>query len=218
MVLDPTLTLAYLVLATVLAVSPGPDVLFVVANGIRHQHKGAIAAAFGIAAGSFFHAIAAAVGISAVIKTFPVAFDLLKYSGAAYLFYLGMQALHSWVNQTAGHLDVNAQGIGASVWKVFYRGFITNLLNPKVIIFYLALLPQFVNVELGHVGLQAFFLGCIHNLIGLIFLIFIGLVAGQATDWLKQTHLGRHLEGIAGLFFVGLALRLILSDRPGNAA
>jgi len=101
-----------------------------------------------------------------------------------------------------------------SVFKVFKRGLVTNLLNPKVIIFYIALLPQFVNTELGHVGLQIVLLGCIHTLIGLLYLLVISVLVGNAAQWITRTQFGRWLDAIAGVFFVGLALRLALSTRP----
>ena len=209
MILDPNLTTAYIVLATALAVSPGPDVLFVVANGMRHKAKGAIASALGIGCGSILHAIAAAMGVSAIVAASPTAFEILKWSGAAYLLYLGIQTLRSW-RAYSNRLDPKDVPVEISAWNVFRRGLITNILNPKVIVFYLALLPQFVSVSLGHVGLQIFLLGSIHNAIGLIFLLCVGFAAGRAAGWLRTTNLGKYMDGIAGLFFVGLALHLAI--------
>ena len=213
MILDPTLTSAYVILATALAVAPGPDVLFVVANGMQHRVKGAIASALGIGAGSVLHALAAALGISAIIAASPAAFDILRYAGAAYLAYLGVQALRSWLNYS-NNLDPDQAVVEISAWSVFRRGLITNVLNPKVIVFYLALLPQFISVELGNVGLQIFLLGCIHNVIGITFLIGIGLAAGKASGWLARTSFGKWMDGIAGIFFLGLAVRLLVSGKP----
>ena len=213
--LDTDLTIAYIALATALAVSPGPDVLFVVANGMRHKIKGAIASALGIGFGSILHALAAALGISAVIVASPTAFEILKYAGAGYLLFLGIQALKSWWAYS-NTLDTNKAPVEVSVWNVFRRGLITNILNPKVIVFYLALLPQFVNVELGNVGFQIFLLGSIHNIIGMIFLIGVGLAAGKASNWLAVTSFGKWMDGIAGLFFIGLAMRLAVSGKPEN--
>lgn len=212
MILDPTLTAAYVLLATALAVAPGPDVLFVVANGMQHRVKGAIASALGIGAGSVLHALAAALGISAVVAASPTAFDILRYAGAAYLAYLGVQALRSWWNYS-NNLDPNQAVVEISAWNVFRLGLITNILNPKVVVFYLALLPQFISVELGNVGLQIFLLGCIHNIIGITFLICIGLAAGKASGWLARTSFGKWMDGIAGVFFIGLAVRLVVSGK-----
>ena len=212
MLLDPTLTAAYLVVALAVALSPGPDVLFVLANSMQHRMKGAVASALGIGAGSLVHALAAAVGISALIAASPLAFDMLRYAGAAYLAYLGIKALQSWY-RGAQPIAAGAKSETTAL-RVFQRALITNLLNPKVIVFYLALLPQFVSAQLGHVGLQIFLLGAIHAGIGVIYLSAIGFAAGRASDWLATTSFGRWMDGIAGVFFLGLAVRLAVSGRP----
>ena len=213
MILDPTLTTAYILLATALAIAPGPDVLFVVANGMQHRAKGAIASALGIGSGSVLHAIAAALGISAIVAASPMAFEILRCAGAAYLAFLGIQALRSWW-EYSNNLVTNQAVIEISAWNVFRRGLITNILNPKVVIFYLALMPQFINIELGNVGLQIFLLGCIHNIIGITFLICIGLAAGKASGWLARTSFGKWMDAVAGVFFLGLAVRLLISGKP----
>ena len=215
MILDPTLTAAYIVLATALAVAPGPDVLFVVANGMKHRARGAIASALGIGLGSVGHATAAALGVSALLAASPAAFEVLRYAGAAYLVYLGAMTLRSWWTQKNTPGPETPQ-VALSVLRVFWRGVLTNILNPKMIVFYLALLPQFINVDLGHPGLQIFLLGGIHNLIGTTFLICIGLAAGKASGWLATTGFGKWMDAIAGVFFMGLALRLLVSGKPGN--
>ena len=136
----------------------------------------------------------------------------MKYLGAAYLAYLGIQALIAFFKNSAPGLELQkAQEVSGR--EIFIRALITNLLNPKVIIFYLALLPQFVSVELGFVGLQIFLLGSIHAGIGLAFLVVVGLMAGRAAGWLQTTSAGRWLDGIAGVFFLGLAARLALTGR-----
>ena len=212
MILDPTLTAAYVVLAAAMAFSPGPDVMFVVANAMRHQVKGAVASALGICVGSLVHALAAALGVSAIIAASPLAFQIMKYLGAVYLAFLGIQALIAFFKKSDSKLELQtAQQISAR--QIFFRALITNLLNPKVIIFYLALLPQFVSVELGFVGLQIFLLGSIHAGIGLAFLVVVGLMAGRAAGWLQTTSAGRWLDGLAGVFFLGLAIRLALTGR-----
>lgn len=215
MILDPTLTAAYVVVAAALAIAPGPDVLFVLANGLRHKTCGAVASALGIGLGSVLHALAAVLGISALISASPIAFESIRYVGAAYLAYLAFGALRSWfvVSNTE---RTQAGKVETSPRRVFLRGLITNVLNPKVVIFYLALLPQFVNPELGNIGLQIFLLGCIHNVIGISFLIGVGLAAGSVSSWIAKTNFGRWLDAIAAVFFLGLAVRLAVTGRPDN--
>ena len=98
MILDPDLTAAYIVVAFALAVIPGPDVIFVVANGMQHRMRGAIASVLGIGCGSLGHAFAAAAGVSAILAASPLAFSVLQYAGVVYLAYLGMRALRSFWN------------------------------------------------------------------------------------------------------------------------
>ena len=186
--------------------------MFVLANSLRHKAMGAVAATLGVCTGTLLHSIAAAIGVSAVIAASPIAFELLRYGGAAYLLYLGIQSIASFFKAEASN---NNQTVAdaPSVFKVFKQGLITNLLNPKVIIFYIALLPQFVNTDLGHVGLQIVLLGFIHTSIGLIYLLVIGTLIGNAAGWITNTRFGNYLDAIAGVFFVGLALRLALSGR-----
>ena len=212
MFLDPTLLSAYLVVSVTLAVSPGPDFMYVLANGLKHKTKGAVAAVLGIAAGSLFHSIIAAMGISVLIKALPGAFEIIKILGAVYLLYLGLNALKDFYTSCRRKDEANAFSEVTSselnLLQIFKQGLITNILNPKMIIFFISLLPQFVNPDLGYVGLQIFTLGGIHNLIGSIFLIFIGVGSGNAAAFLAKSSFGRYLDLVAGLFFVGLAIRL----------
>ncbi len=210
--LDPSLTSAFLVLAIALVLSPGPDTLFVVASGLRHRAAGAVVSALGIGTGSALHGLAAALGVSALLAASPWFFEALRYAGAAYLVYLGAKALHAAL--FAPPPEATAQVAAAtSLGRVFRQGVITNLLNPKIVVFYLALLPQFVDPALGHVGLQMFLLSCIPNGLGTAYLMLVGLGSGAASGWLARRAFTRWLDGIAGGFFIGLALRLALGGR-----
>jgi threonine/homoserine/homoserine lactone efflux protein len=211
-VLDPTLLGAFVVVAAAVVVSPGPDTLFVLASGLRHRAAGAVAAALGIATGSTLHGLAAALGVSALLATAPWFFEALRFAGAAYLAYLGLRALRAALAPRPAH-SAAPQPAAASPLRVYRQAVITNLLNPKVIVFYLALLPQFVAPALGAVGLQIFLLGCIHASLGAVWLSLIGIGSGAAAGWLARRAFARCLDGIAGVFFIGLALRLALGGR-----
>lgn len=211
--LDPNLTLAYLIVATTVALSPGPDVLFVLANGLQHKARGAIAAAAGIAIGSLIHGLAAALGVAALLAANPLWFEVLRYAGAIYLIWLGIQSWRKLSNTTGRHGPrTNLTVQPKSTLSIFQSGLLTNLLNPKVIIFYLALLPQFVSLDIGRPGLQIFLLGTIHALIGLIYLIIIGVLAGTASASLARSRIGPWLNRISGAIFIALALRLMVQD------
>lgn len=214
MILDPSLTLAFLAFAGLLIVSPGPDTLFVVANGLRHGQRGALAAALGGAVGSLCHATAAAVGIGALVTASPAIFEAVRWMGAIYLAFLGVKALRNALAPQAEHAarSLPEQSLAA----VFRDGIVTSLLNPKMSAFYLAVLPQFANPALGSVGLQMFLLGCIHNILGTIYLVAIGSGAGRAAAMMASTSFRRWLDAAAGTFFVGLAIRLALQERPSR--
>lgn len=214
--LNPALLGAFLVVAAAVVVSPGPDTLFAVASGLRHRAAGAVAAALGIAAGSLLHGLAAALGVSALVATAPWLFEALRIAGAGYLVYLGLRALRAALAPQPAEESAKGavpQRVASSPLRVFRQAMITNLLNPKVIVFYLALLPQFVAPALGAVGLQMFLLGSIHAGLGALWLSLIGLGAGAAADWLARRAFARWLDGIAGVFFLGVALRLALGGR-----
>lgn len=214
MLLDPTLTLAFVAFAGLLVLSPGPDTLFVIASGLRHGSRGAVVASLGGATGSFCHASAAAAGIGVLIAASPVAFDLVRYAGAAYLAFLGMKALWSAVAERRIATATANAPQDESLWSVYRQGLVTSLLNPKMSAFYIAVLPQFTDPRLGSIGLQMFLLGTLHNLLGTVYLIAIGSGAGRVASVIGTGAGKRWLDGIAGVFFLGLAVRLALQDRP----
>ena len=213
MLLDPSLLAAFLMVAIAVALSPGPDVMFVLATSMQHKTRGALASALGICAGSLVHALAAAFGISALIASSPAAFTFLQFAGAAYLAWLAFKAFAACINPPA---PVMTSALQVPTTHVFRQALVTNMLNPKVIVFYLALLPQFVSLPLGHVGLQIFLLGCIHAGLGFVYLAVIGCAAGQASNWLRTSGFARWLDAVAGIVFLGLAVRIALFGRPMN--
>ena len=214
MLLNPSLFTAYLAVATLLALSPGPDTLFVLASSTSGGPRNGVAATLGISSASVGHASAAALGISAVIAASPVAFEALRIGGALYLAWMGVQAIwrlwRGWRDKDA-NIAASAR-VPAAV--AFRRGFVTNALNPKVIIFYIALLPQFVDVSLGHVPAQIFALGLVHNAIGTCCLIGLAVVSGRATQALaRNARVLAWLNGTAGAIYLILAARIILLER-----
>ncbi len=209
MLFDPTILVAYCGLALLLAVTPGPDMIFVIANGLRHGVRGALAASFGGAVGTVLHAFFAAIGVAGLLAALPMAFDLLRVLGALYLMFMGILALRA-VNVSQSKDNAIGAVYPTSLKTAFRRGFITNLLNPKIVIFYLALLPHFVDPDRGPVGLQMFVLGCIHNLFGIVVLICVGTLAGRASDILSGSGFKKLMDSAAGLTFLALSAMLVL--------
>ncbi len=148
--------LTFLVATVILNLTPGSDVLFVATQSIGGGLKGGISAAFGVSFGIIFHICAVAFGLAELLTYYPMAFHAVKLAGAAYLFFLAYQSLKN------GTIDFeNVQSSNLKVQANFLRGVLTNILNPKVALFFLAFLPQFIHAERGSLIQQTFFLGAI---------------------------------------------------------
>lgn len=213
--LDPHLVQLYLVAATVLVLAPGPDSLLVLSRSITDGRNAGVVATIGITVGNVVHSILAAAGISALIAASPALFDLLRYAGGAYLGWIGARALWSAItSRSADDGSVERPADSAPAHRVFLQALLTNLLNPKVILFYLAFVPQFVAPMLGHVAVQTFVLGSILAGLGCIYLLGVAaLSAGAARRVLSNARVKAVLDGVAGVLFLGFALRLLLTDR-----
>ena len=187
--------------AFILYLTPGADMMFTLASGVSGGPRAGAAAAAGISLGLLVHVIIAAVGIAALIRANPGAYDAIRYAGAAYLAYL---AYTSW---RATSDPTGRQG-RAGVTRAFKRGFVTNILNPKVALFVLALLPQFTDPAVGPIRDQILILGALLALGGVITDGLIGILAGLLADKLRAS--GRVMNRLSSLIFGGLAARLAL--------
>lgn len=215
MLVDPHLFQLYLVAAVVLVLMPGPDSLLIASRSLFEGRKAGWIAAAGTTAGNVVHAGLAALGISAVIAASPALFDAVRIAGAAYLAWLGLKALRQayrgWRAGDGVRLESVAQ---AGAWQTFSHAFLTNLLNPKVILFYLAFVPQFVSPAAGAVGLQTLVLGLV--LAGLAWLYHLGLAAlaaGTARRFVESARVRAVLDAASGVLFLGFAARLFLTER-----
>ena len=196
---EPHVLLTFLGAGIVLNLTPGADVAFTMASGLKGGKRSGIAAAIGITTGSLLHTVLAAFGLAAVLISYPIAFDAIRYLGAAYLLYLAWQA---WTQ--TGSLS-KSEG-ASSMRKAIAQGFLTNILNPKVALFILAFLPQFTNPQNGPVWLQMLILGGLFSSTGIIVTIAYGLLAGTLSDKLHSYQ--RPFNKITALIFGGLAARL----------
>ena len=193
-----------------LNLTPGNDMLYVIARSSGQGTKAGIISALGIGAGCVIHILAAVVGLSALIAQSAVAFDIIKYAGAAYLIYLGIRSVlrkkHSIkINRDLGEL---------SYQKIFWQGFITNVLNPKVALFFLAFLPQFINIDKGNTWLQILFLGSWFDMVGTLVNILVALLFGKIGAWLSQSPVFiQWQERITGTILIGLGIKVALSSK-----
>lgn len=196
---DPALLLAFVLAGLLLNITPGADFVFVAASGISGGPRIGMAAALGINLGVAVHIAAAALGVSALLMTFPLAYDLIRFAGAIYLLVLAWQA---W---RAGDLD---KGQAApTVITAIRRGFLTNVLNPKTALFIFAFIPQFTDPSIGSISAQIVLLGAIFLVNGFLFVLILGVLAGHLAEALKRRV--RVLNRITAVLFSGLAARLI---------
>src|SRR6266540_1274925 len=149
-VVDGRVLASYLAVVSVLMLTPGPDMLFVLASGIRGGSRAGFVAAVGVAVGETVHLLAAAAGLAAVFRAAPALYHLVRFAGAAYLLWLGLRTLRA----RGGDGMAEGRGGAASTRRAFWRGLLTNVLNPKMALFTLALLPQFVDPSRGRVPAQ----------------------------------------------------------------
>ncbi|WP_029007194.1 LysE family transporter [Azospirillum halopraeferens] len=214
MPLDPHLLQLYLVAVVLLILAPGPDSLLVLSRSVTNGRQAGFVATAGITLGNVVHALLAAAGVSALIAASPALFDTLRYVGAAYLAWIGGRALWSLaVARRTGAAAVPAAA-PAPARTIFATALLTNLLNPKVILFYLAFVPQFVAPDRGAVALQTFLLGLILAVGGCLFLLGVAAAsAGAARAALTSARLRGVLDGLCGVLFLGFAVRLLLTER-----
>lgn len=207
-----------------LNLTPGPDVLYIVSSALRGGARAGVVAALGITAGCFVHIFAAAIGVGALLLASATAFSVLKWMGAAYLLYVGVRLLlssgslgFSAVRPSAGGAVTAATELPEfpALVEIFRRGFLTNALNPKVALFFLAFVPQFIAPGAAHHTWAFLLLGFIFNLNAVPVNIGFALLAAWAAQRLDAVQRGmRWLDRIAGLMFVAFGLKLALTEHP----
>jgi threonine/homoserine/homoserine lactone efflux protein len=194
--------------ALVLLLVPGPAVLYIVARSVEQGRLAGFVSDLGIHAATLVHVLAAALGLSALLASSALAFSVVKYVGAAYLVWLGLKKIFG----RAENLDVTVASNRTPYAQLFREGFIVNLFNPKTALFFLAFLPQFVDVSRGHVAMQIVFLGLLFTLLGLVTDGCYALAAGTAGHWLKRSRVYLRFERyVSGVLFIGLGLTAALA-------
>ena len=201
--------LVFFTASVILALSPGPDNLFVLAQSAQKGRMAGIFVTLGLATGLIGHTIAVAFGLAAVVRSSILAFSILKFIGAAYLLYLAWQALMAGVS-TGSKKEVAVLSKG----NLYRRGIIMNLTNPKVSIFFMAFLPQFVDPQHGSVMLQFFQLGGIFIVATILVFSVISILAGGLGEKFSNSVSAQKIVNrLAAAVFVGLAVKLALSER-----
>jgi threonine/homoserine/homoserine lactone efflux protein len=207
--LDATRLTLFLVTAFVILVTPGPAVLYIVARSVDQGRLAGIVSTLGVGVGTMFHVAAAAFGVSALLAASATAFSVLKYLGAAYLVYLGIRKFME--RDVAGR---RYGGRSESLGRIFRQGVVVNVLNPKTALFFLAFLPQFIDVSKGHATMQMVILGLVFVIMGICSDGVWALAAGSAGSWLKK-HLGllRAQRYFSGSVFIALGVAVAFSGQ-----
>jgi threonine/homoserine/homoserine lactone efflux protein len=205
---EKTAFFTFLIAALALNLAPGPDMLYVIGRSVGQGRKAGIVSSLGVFVGCWMHILAAAFGIAALLRSSPMAFNVVRYAGAAYLIYLGIRLL-------VQKADLSSQQLKAeSLISIFRQGAITNMLNPKVAIFFLAFLPQFIDAHRGSVALQIVVLGLIFNVGGTLVNLAVAYAGGTLGELLRRNQsVARLQRQFTGLIFVGLGLRLAWQKR-----
>lgn len=213
--------LLFIAAGLVLNLTPGPDVLYIVSNALRSGARAGMAAALGTSAGVFVHIFAATIGVSAVLLASSAAFTALKWLGAAYLVYVGARLL---LLRTESAMVLEAASAHSTrlesqfdIRKVFLQGFWTNALNPKVALFFLAFLPQFIGPDVHNKPLAFFLLGLLFN----FNCLWVNLGWATAAAWLSRRvgvvqQTMAWLDKLAGALFIAFGLKLALTDNPSH--
>lgn len=199
--------LLFIVAVVVLCIVPGPDMAYMLARTVTQGRRAGLVAAVGINAGGYVHVLAAVLGLSAVLAASSTAFTILKWIGACYLTWIGIQAL---MTRSTSPTSAAAHGPAVSTRRIFLEGFLSDVLNPKVAIFFLALLPQFVtkDAEIG-VTAQLLILGTTCNCVAIAINVVLVFCASAATTAIRK-HGGwvTWLHRASGALFIGLGIRL----------
>jgi threonine/homoserine/homoserine lactone efflux protein len=207
---DTPLLIAFAIAALAVILSPGPDTLYVLSRSVGEGKLTGIVASFGISTGLCVHVAAASLGLSKLFEYAPLAFDVLRWAGVAYLLYLAWRAFTG----DSAPLNVSAGTERKQLLRAFSEAALTNLLNPKIIVFFIAFLPQFANPARGGVALQILLLGGMFILAGFCWLGVLALAFGYFGDWLKRSvRFWRWQRWIMGTSLGGIALWLALPAR-----
>ncbi|POX57337.1 lysine transporter LysE [Streptomyces sp. Ru71] len=203
--------LAFAAMSFLLIVIPGPSVLFVVGRALAQGRRAALTTVVGNTLGAYLLIVAVAFGIGSVVERSVLVFTSLKLAGAAYLVYLGVKA---WRERGSLRASFAGEGVAHGGLRTFLEGFAVGVTNPKTIVFFAAVLPQFVDREQGHVAVQMLLLGLVFNAIALASDTVWGLAAATARDWFARSPRRLSLVGgVGGLAMIGLGVTVAATGR-----
>ncbi|MCD7961971.1 MAG: LysE family translocator [Rikenellaceae bacterium] len=203
----------FITASVILTIMPGPDIIYVMIQGLTRGRKAGIAVSLGLCCGLFFHTMAAALGLSLIIANSPFLFNIVRYAGVAYLLYMGIKSFVSSgkSNNTAASENDTAQEGFLTLYK---RGITMNVLNPKVLIFFLAFLPQFIDQSGTSTTTDIFILGGLFALQALIIFTTVSLLSGYLSNMSGKFMSGRAVGIVNGIVYWGIAVIFLFSRGP----
>lgn len=207
--IEPTKFALFIGVSWALIIAPGPDMIYVITRGMAHGRRAGILSAIGVVCGILVHTTAAAFGLTLILQTSAFAFLFVKFIGAAYLLYLGIKA---WRHKSTFTLQTSSPASKSGA--LFWQGVLSNVLNPKIAIFFLAFLPQFVDKGSSRVPWQMVILGLTFAGFGLCFLLVVGYFSGTIGKWLTyRPRYAQFLQRLAGGILIGLGIRLAFTEK-----
>lgn len=208
MLISPEQFIGFLSAALLITISPGPDNLMVLSVGVSRGRRQGMVFGIGCALGCLSHTVLAALGVSALIAASPTAFGALKIIGGAYLVWLGIGALRSRGGARVAQTGLPDESLG----RLFAKGLFANAINPKVVLFFLSFLPQFVAADRGDASWQTAQLGLLFTAQAVVLFSLLGYFSGAVGAWInRHPGAGMWMDRVAGAVFVGLGLKLIIS-------
>jgi threonine/homoserine/homoserine lactone efflux protein len=206
---DPNVLVAFVLAASVLIISPGPDSMYTLTRSISDGRTAGVMAALGSSSGSIVHTTAAVIGLSALLQKSALAFTLVKFAGAAYLVYTGIQTLRS-----SEEFNISPENESYTPTQSYRSALMINVLNPKVALFFLAFLPQFIQVE-ANASVQIFTLGILFAGLGFIYQAILAVFSARARRVITEKELVKTaLRAVSGSVLVGFGVKLALERRP----
>jgi threonine/homoserine/homoserine lactone efflux protein len=201
----------FLLSGILLNLTPGNDTIFILSKSIGQGRKAGIVSALGISSGNVVHTILAAFGLSLIISKSILLFNIIKYAGAAYLIYIGIKMI---MDRSQLHTDRIAYGPAVNHWRIYVDGVVTNVLNPKVALFFIAFLPQFIDTTYRNTALPFLILGATFITTGTIWCLILAIFSSAIFSRLKSnTTAAGYINKICGLTLVGLGIKVALTDR-----
>ena len=192
-----------------LIITPGPDMIYVITRGISQGRKAGMISAIGVTLGILVHTIFAACGLAIILRTSALAFLAVKFAGAGYLIYLGVKTITD-----KSDFKFNRDRPKDGIRKIFVQGILSNVLNPKIALFFLAFLPQFVNPGHGSASIQMVYLGLMFALFGIVFLVLLGYFSGGIGLWLSnKQNFSDKIRWFTGSVLIALGFRLAFIER-----